>query len=384
MSRARQAKDADGSAATAAPEADEAAGIASPEKSPCEDAAEAPTEDAAEGGATAEDQTTEPEHPATVGHGHSADDACSVQWDRDGTSAFGTAATARFFVAVEQPGPWGRDAARESHLDTELAVELDARCARAGGRFMLIRKPGPHSERPGPRRVLVANAAEHPAQSWLVATDKEHLGDLLGLDWGALARGSKALVMASLTGSRVADPTLLVCTNGRRDVCCAVRGRPVAASAAALAPERVWEVSHTGGHRFAPTGVLLPWGQTYARLDEKTAGWVLGASMDGHTPVELLGGTHDRGRSGLPPASQCAESTVRASIAETRLAALAAGPPTPSGDGHEVTVTHVDGRTWLVRVVRAPKGAQRPESCGKTAIEVLEYRGEIVEGPEPQ
>jgi hypothetical protein len=327
-------------------------------------------------------------HPATSGHGRPASDACSVQWDHDGTSAYGTAATARFFVVVEQPGPWGRDAARESHLDHDLGAELDARTSHAGGRFMLMRRPGGHPAHEGPRRVLLAHAGDRPEDAWLLSADVDDVGGLLGLDWAALARGSRGLVQASVPGSRPAEPTLLVCTNGRRDVCCAVRGRPLAAHAARVAPGRAWEVSHTGGHRFAPTAVLLPWGQTFARLDDQGAEWVLGASDTGHLPAELLGPLHDRGRSGVPGPAQCAESHVRVETGETRLAALWADAPTsapesggtgPQGAGWEVIVNHTDGRRWRVAVTRMPTEHTRPESCGKKAIDVMEHRAATVE-----
>lgn len=318
-------------------------------------------------------------HPATSGHATPASDACSVLFDHDGTSAYGTAAAATFFVVVEQPGPWGRDAARESHLDVELAGELEARTTRAGGRFMLIRRPGGHPVHEGPRRVLLAHAGGLPDEAWLLVADLPHVGDLLGIDWAALARGNRALVEASLPGAREGEPTLLVCTNGRRDVCCAVRGRPLAAHAARRAPGRVWEVSHTGGHRFAPTAVLLPWGQTYARLDDVAAEWVLSASTTGHTPLELLGPTHDRGRSGLPAASQCAESFVREHLGETRLGALWAGPAEATDDGWEVIVTHADRRRWRIQVTRRSAGLTRPESCGKKAVEVHEHAATLLE-----
>jgi hypothetical protein len=318
------------------------------------------------------------QHPSTTGYATSAADACSVLWDHDGTSAFGTAAVARFFVIVEQSGPWGRNAATESHLDHELGAELDARAAQAGGRLMLVRKPGGHPDHVGPHTVLLAYAGGPPGEAWLLSARLAHAGDLLGLDWGALARGNKALVRASLPGAEPWEPVLLVCTNGRRDVCCAVRGRPLAAHASRIAPGRVWEVSHTGGHRFAPTAVLLPWGQTYARIDHQSVEWVLGASTTAHTPAELLGSVHDRGRSALAPAAQCAESHVRAGIGETHLPSLWAGEPTPSDDAVDVPVTHADGRGWVVRVERVPAGRTRPESCGKAAVEVLEHRAAII------
>jgi hypothetical protein len=325
-------------------------------------------------------ETAHDKHPSTTGYGSPAPDACSVQWDQDGTSAYGTAARARFFVVVEQPGPWGRDAARESHLDRELGLELDARTAGAGGRFMLMRRPGGHPVHDGPRRVLLAHAGARPGEAWALAADL-HVGDLLGLDWASLARGSEALVRASLPGAEPAPPTLLVCTNGRRDVCCAVRGRPVAVHGGRVAPGRVWEVSHTGGHRFAPTAVLLPWGQTLARLEDRHVEWVTGASDTAHVPVELLGPLHDRGRSPLDPAAQSAESHVRAALGETHLPALWAEASTQSDAGSSVRVTHADGRVWTAHVERVPSGRTRPESCGKQAVEVAEHLVRIVSGP---
>jgi hypothetical protein len=124
--------------------------------------------------------------------------------------------------------------------------------------------------------------------------------------------------------------------------------------------------------------VLLPWGQTYARLDEQGAAWVLEASLTGHTPAELLGPLHDRGRSPLAPAAQCAESHLRAELGETHLGSLWASTPTPSSDGSDVVVTHADGRSWLVHVARVPTARVRPESCGKKGIDVLEHRAAVV------
>lgn len=63
---------------------------------------------------------------------------------------------------------------------------------------------------------------------------------------------------------------LLICTHGRRDRCCGKLGTDLFRQVADSAPEgvRVWRTSHTGGHRFAPTGITFPDGQTWAGLDE--------------------------------------------------------------------------------------------------------------------
>lgn len=319
---------------------------------------------------------------ATGGHGVSRADACSVLWDRAGDSAYGTAAVATFFVLLEQRGPWGRDAARESHLDPTLGGALDLRCSSRGGRFMLLRRPGAHQDRGGTATLLLAHTGPQPARAWLLRAEVDSPDRLLELDWDALARGDRDAVARTLPGASAAPPTLLVCTNGRRDVCCAVRGRPVAAAVARMAPDRVWESTHTGGHRFAPTGVLLPWGLTYARLTDASAVAIVRASLGDHVTPELLGPVHDRGRSALPPAAQCAESAVRAQLGETRLTALWA-EPTPNagsadasaadGTGTDVLVRHEDGRAWVVSVMREATPAVRPESCGKAPVPVYAY-----------
>ena len=88
--------------------------------------------------------------PAHVTHGRSAPDACSVMWDQagDDESAYGTSAPARFWVAVEQNGPWGRTPALQSSFPPAVGAELLARLGRAGGRLALIRRPGTHADPP--------------------------------------------------------------------------------------------------------------------------------------------------------------------------------------------------------------------------------------------
>jgi (2Fe-2S) ferredoxin len=64
---------------------------------------------------------------------------------------------------------------------------------------------------------------------------------------------------------------ILVCTHGVHDVCCALRGRPVAAALSSRWPELVWECSHVGGDRFAPNLIMLPDGFYYGNLDSESA-----------------------------------------------------------------------------------------------------------------
>ncbi len=60
--------------------------------------------------------------------------------------------------------------------------------------------------------------------------------------------------------------TMLVCTQGSHDVCCGVDGLAFAEWAEVESGLEVFRVSHTGGHRFAPTAMTLPDGRMWAYL----------------------------------------------------------------------------------------------------------------------
>jgi hypothetical protein len=255
----------------------------------------------------------------------------------------GTAAFARSWLAIEQPGPWGRDALSASHLDEGVAKELAALAAGTGVRIVLVRRPGSHPDRhrPVPRHVYLAHTA--PGRTWLERTTLTDPKQLLDLDFARAGAGDPGLL-----GTPVSDPLLLVCTNGRRDVCCALRGRPIAAELAARFGDQVWETTHIGGHRFAPTAVLLPTGYSYGRLTTESATRLLAAGP----------ATDDcRGRSTWSAAGQVAELAVRTSTGIT-------DPDALSVSEDPLTVHHTDGRTWRVTVVAREVSPGRAASCG--------------------
>ncbi len=299
--------------------------------------------------------------------------------------AYGTASVARGWLALEQPGPWGRDAVGESHLDVALGRELGERAASAGGRFVLIRAAGAHPDDHRARARTVLVSCSLPGREWLLVGSVPDPRALLDLDLDAVVRGDRAAAVASLPGLvGTSEPVFLVCTNGRRDVCCAVRGRPVASDAAAQRPGQVWETSHTGGHRFAPTGVLLPSGVTLARLGASDVLAALDAAAAGELSAQLLGPRHDRGRSALPAPAQAAESAVRARTGSVGLNALVVSDSVSDGDVTRVRVDHrsadaaAGSTTVLVRSVTRPP--ERRVSCGKATEPQRVYAVEIVDG----
>ncbi|HEU5473819.1 MAG TPA: sucrase ferredoxin [Actinophytocola sp.] len=266
----------------------------------------------------------------------------------------GTAAAAATWLCIEQPGPWGREALTESHIDTVVGHELAQRVKGTGVRIALIRRAGSHPDRhqPIPHQVYLAHTA--PGRGWLergwVADPKE----LLDLDFAALGNG-----IPSGLGTAIEDePLLLVCTNGRRDVCCALLGRPIAAALAARHGDAVWECTHLGGHRFAPTALVLPAGYAYGRLDRDTAEPLLAPG----SPVRV---EHCRGRSIWSPPGQVADLAVRSATGDLDPDAVRVVDEAPAGAGRWlVELAHRNGRRWQVTVTERTAPELRSASCG--------------------
>jgi hypothetical protein len=132
----------------------------------------------------------------------------------------------------------------------------------------------------------------------------------------------------------------------------------------------VWETTHLGGHRFAPTAAVLPSGSMHGRLTADTAAALLHAADHGEV---LLDGV--RGRSTWSPPAQAAETAVRRQTGERDADALSVEIA-----GDRATVRHRDGRAWSVLVRHQEERADlRPESCGKAALPVLSWTAGPVE-----
>ena len=253
--------------------------------------------------------------PVDDGHGAPADDACSVQWDHDGTSAYGTAARRRLLRHRRAVGPVGPR--RRARVAPRPAARRRARCPHEPRRWPLHARPAP-GRPPRPRRppagAARARRRRRPTPrrgcSRPRSTDP---GELLGLDWGALARGSRALVAASLPGRarRRADPARVHQRPPRRLL---RRARPAPRCRRGPGGPR----TRVGGlaHGWAP---LRPDGRAAALGPDlrtpRRAGRGLGARGEPHRahcrPSCSARSTTGVARRSRRPA-QCAESHVRA------------------------------------------------------------------------
>ncbi|MEO3852023.1 sucrase ferredoxin [Streptomyces sp. B8F3] len=280
----------------------------------------------------------------------------------------GTAAVAATWLLVEQTGPWGNEALTQSHLDPAIGRALEECAEGTGVRVALIRRPGRHADvrRPASRRVLAAHTA--PGRTWIRATDVHDPAHLVGLDLAALGRGDHADFDAALgAGPYRGDPPVFVCTNGRRDRCCALLGRPLAADLHATGSTATWEITHIGGHRFSPTLLLLPHGYAYGRMTPHAVKEVVESLASG-----LVVPGNCRGRSTWERPGQTAELAVRLLVGAYGVDDLAVVRTESDGDGGGagwlVTVVHRDGRAWDVPVAPRAAAVATPASCGAAPV----------------
>jgi hypothetical protein len=272
----------------------------------------------------------------------------------------GTAATARTWLLLEQPGPWGAKALTSSHLDPVLGRALETAAQDTGVRIALIRRPGRHADcgTPAERHVYVAHTA--PGNVWLHSATTSAPEQLLDLDLTALGMGDPRTFDAVLQGRpHLGDPLALVCTNGKRDRCCALLGRPLAAELAASGVGGAWEVIHLGGHRFSPTLLVLPYGYAYGRAEAHAVKEILHGVREGRVVTEGC-----RGRSAWERPGQAAELAVRTATGDYAADALSVVRTDGTAPRWEVTVAHTDGRVWRVIVAQGASLPSRPESCG--------------------
>lgn len=250
--------------------------------------------------------------------------ACSDARDEASDPIAASAPHARIWLAVEDPRPWGE----------RPVMPVD--WSEHGITTVLIRKPERITSL---YRIFLAFV--RPGQQQLLRTEVGDQHVLAGLDPEAIAAGE---IPSLFTLSD--EKPLLVCTNGKRDQCCAIRGR--AHISQALADhDNVWESTHLGGHRFAPVSLSLPDGAVRA-------------------------GTALRGLSGLTRPEQAAHIAVRDHV----------------GDQIFIDTAEIDADHWFVTIAGSGQRfgvsvSRHPrdlvvESCGKDPVPGWIFRADTI------
>ncbi len=210
----------------------------------------------------------------------------------EGETLPGTAEVVDVWIMLEYLPSWTAKATIDNTLAPAtrawLAGLSDAVVARGlKPRLQWVRRPG----------------LDHATVALMIAAGGG-LHCIEGADYDALATHSldDVLAVAPLTGRRY-----FVCTNGKRDLCCAHFGLPTYAALRERVGDRVWQTTHVGGHRFAPNVLTLPHAALYGRVQPTDVdAFVEAIEHDRLASPWLRGRTHHR------PEVQAAEAALAA------------------------------------------------------------------------
>ncbi len=164
--------------------------------------------------------------------------------------------------------------------------------------------------------------------------------------------------------SREPRRELLVCTQGSHDLCCGSRGASLVIELEESPVVRdldvtLRRVSHTGGHRMAPTGVTFPDGRMWGRVD---AGEMIGILERSVAPSAVA----HRSRGWLGAAAGVEQMAERAVFAALDDWAFDGGPRTTSVIEHgDVTVVEVTSAEARWRVDVSPRRTVPTIACGE-------------------
>lgn len=196
-------------------------------------------------------------------------DRCSAFARAEEIDPIGSAGSYESVVLVEWPMPWPRDAG-----DIKEVTELVGSLGLPGRvRTQLVTTSTPTSGAAEQRVVAHLREPDAPFARF----ERRRLRD------------------PGLAGETEPHRDVLLCAHGTRDICCGSLGTRLFLGRPALGDDTaVWRSSHLGGHRFAPTALLLPEGTSWAYLDAD----ILAAIVHRELPVENAA-PHYRGCIGL-------------------------------------------------------------------------------------
>jgi hypothetical protein len=273
---------------------------------------------------------------------------CSALAEQLGEPLAGTVDQRPRWLLLEDRSAWGTDAVVE-----RFGADAAATAKRLGLRLQLIRR---HEGDPADDSVRRAILVDTEAAAAMAIRTVRGPADL---DVEALA----AMPLEEF-GAHLTDPILLVCTNGRRDACCALRGRALTLAMADEHAERTWECTHLGGHRFAANLVCLPHGIVYGRVPPDEGTRLADLYLAGELDPE-----HMRGRSAWPAPAQVAEIELRRRFGLIGVDDLRLVSALVDGDVATVMLAGPGGAEHRLELRAERVEPPRPTSCRADEVE---------------
>ncbi|MCB9134778.1 MAG: hypothetical protein H6636_05080 [Anaerolineales bacterium] len=281
---------------------------------------------------------------------------CSTSSREAREQLFGTATRTDYWLMLEVPHPWGQKAFEECDLPAAVKAHLNtALKTRPNSRLQLI-KQGSGFSGEGIAFFVAVNHEEQPNVYEFRLSKYE---DLLDLDIPGIFAEREEFWKHDRK-----EPLFLVCTNGKRDPCCARYGTPLFDVLRAHAGDAVWQTTHLGGHRFAATLATLPHGVFYGYVAAEDVPMIVDAQRAGQVHLPRF-----RGRSCYEEHVQAAATFLRQ---QTRLLDLYRFKLTEISEltPNEWTFRFHDlltQETYCVQVRREPAPVEVLKSCSEEA-----------------
>jgi hypothetical protein len=231
---------------------------------------------------------------------------CSVISRMVDEQLFGTVSKTLIWFLLEYPAAFGAKAFEESSFPPAVKEHFSGLLKSTRNARLQLIKGLSTGRAAGIRFFIVIGSEQNPAIYQFHFPDDE---TLLSLDVAGVIAGEPAY--AAFLRS---DPLFLVCTNGRRDPCCARWGQPVFDDMRAAFGELVWQTSHIGGHRFAANVLCFPHGIVYGRVDHSETTNLVNAYRRG-----LVSLPNYRGRACFSPEVQAGEFFLRSQTGTSRI-----------------------------------------------------------------
>ena len=183
-------------------------------------------------------------------------------------SLIGTAVPADTFILLETPLPWDKPALLSPGIPESMR-QVVRPLLKAGVRVHLIANEQTSAQ--GQRQILIferdrSRMLHRAYKTWEIRVDRpEAMAPALTAFFNAKADRSKPS-----NGQR----HLMICTHASHNECCGIYGYPFYRDAIATIQQlglqvQPWQISHIGGHRFAPTLIDFPQGRYYGNLDRE-------------------------------------------------------------------------------------------------------------------
>lgn len=226
------------------------------------------------------------------------DEYCCLVSKASGEQLYGTATSVKTWLLLEYPYPWGAKAFEESILPGPVKDQLSAFLERfPESRLEFIKRSGTAF----PDEITLFAVFADDGNSHFYEFQLSSYVSLLEMDFDQLSAYDN-----QYQKNRRHKPLFLVCTNGRRDFCCAKFGLPVFSEMSSKNEEAVWQCTHVGGHRFAANVISFPHGIYYGRVAVAEGVRLIETVRKGEILLERY-----RGRATYPEVAQAAEYFLR-------------------------------------------------------------------------